>query len=750
MVRVHGEIDVPITALGEILKGIHRKRVEISSVQNSLNEAPRGVADLLGQSRNFVSSLSSILVEGSEISEKVKDQLLDESTGFSGQIARLPFGPLFDDIDRVKEELRIADGYQSYIVAPEDGLNQLFGKAVEMIVPPVMDLVDSVHATVAQAVEKALRAGCEVPGIGDLAAPVVRFPNFVENVLPVAQNALEDLRDEARETALNVVEMEKSFLSCSFFRYLTFKRLRDHYDRANKEPSDDEDGVGKLKKGQKDDDGEEEDFDDNLSQISAETPRSVTPQSQQFTSADSVFVLSGYLEKSSSHSRSKAIKAESSLWQKRFFGIIEESRIMEYYSNEEAFLKGGKARGIVDLSVCKVEETDGDDLPTSSVAKSVDHLDRRNAVSLLIKIRAKDPRDNVFKNNKDLILRAPDASEKYKWFSHLKTMCNDSRHGAVVASWSSKKIPEESSKAQNGLPKVDMEGLDELGDPMQVGHGLGAAVFWSSVCRDEHNTLLPSPGIFLEGDVEMSMEKALKQHTRDMHVYTRLVCQTLTMTIPKVVVHCLVDRSRERLGPVMEGYLLSLSEDSRKQLLEEDPGLAIHRDTVKELMAELGDAEDKVKLAQRENSSASGDNPTTRMPLQVISVAGMMSEVSRDKNPEGVYKYIVKPPRAKTPPPARSSGQPLPSRRSANQPPAQASRSTTSKPSRPAPSVQRQPPAPPGAAGRRPPPPPPGGAAGGPRPVMSTASKQQAPSQVNLQRQQGKTQGFFNFRPFGQ
>ncbi|GMH35054.1 hypothetical protein BSKO_02922 [Bryopsis sp. KO-2023] len=116
------------------------------------------------------------------------------------------------------------------------------------------------------------------------------------------------------------------------------------------------------------------------------------------------------------------------------------------------------------------------------------------------------------------------------------------------------------------------------------------------------------------------------------------------------------------------------------------------------------------------------------------------------------YGGIVKPPRAKTPPPARSSGQPLPSRRSANQPPAQASRSTTSKPSRPAPSVQRQPPAPPAswAAGRRPPPPPPGGAAGGPRPVISTASKQQAPSQVNLQRQQGKTQGFFNFRPFGQ
>lgn len=741
-------MDVPIAALADVLRGLHKKRVELIRVQNSLNEAPKGVSDLLSQSRNFATALSGFFVEGSELSEKVKLQLLDESGGFQDTIAKLPFRDLFNDTDRVKEELRIADGYQSYIVAPEDGLRQLFERAVEMLLPPVVDLVENVYMTVSVGVEQALRAGCEVPGIGESARPVVRFPNYVDNVLPIAQTALEDLKDEAHEVAKNVVEMEKSFLSCSFFRFLTFKRLRETYDTLDREDSerfeeDAQSGVRNLKRGKSkrdEDDEDEEDFDDNLSQLSAETPRSGTPQGNQFTSADSVFVLSGMLEKSSSHSRNKAIKAESSLWQKRFFGIIEESRIMEYYASEESFLKGGKARGIVDLSVCVVEETDGDDLPTSSVAKSVDHLDRRNAVSLLIKIRAKNRRDVIFKNNRDLILRAPDAAEKYRWYSHLKAICNDNRFGATVASWSSKeRASEPADKGDNHETNLNISDMDDLGDPMVVGHGLGSAVFWSDLCRDDHGTLLPSPGIFLEGDLDLSMDKALRQHTRDMHTYTKLVCQTLSLTIPKVIVHCLVDQARERLGPVIEEHVLQLPAETREILLEEDPGLSIHRDKVSELMKHLAGAEEKVKLAQRGEGQVTDTH--ARLPMDVISTAGLMSEVSKEQNSQGVYKYNAKPPRAKTPPASRpperaKSPQPVANSNAdqaqrLQQRPSNRGAQGTPAPSRPAP-------APPV---RRAPPPPNTNAvkAGGPQ-------KQQ--SQLNQQRQQGKNQGFFSFRPF--
>lgn len=744
-------MDVPITALGDVLRGLHKKRVEFIRVQNSLNEAPKGVSDLLSQSRNFASALSGFFVEGSELSEEVKSKLLDDSGGFQDAISRLPFRDLFNDTARVKEELRIADGYQSYIVAPEDGLRQLFERAVEMIVPPVTDVVDSVFMTVSFGVEKALRAGCEVPGIGDSARPVVRFPNYVDNVLPIAQAALVDLKEEVHDIARNVVEMEKSFLSCSFFRYLTFKRLRETYDTLDREDSermdqDAQSGTRNLKRGKSkrdDEDEEEEDFDDNLSQLSAETPRSGTPQGNQFTSADSVFVLSGMLEKSSSHSRSKAIKAESSLWQKRFFGIIEESRIMEYYASEESFLKGGKARGIVDLSVCVVEETDGDDLPTSTVAKSVDHLDRQNAVSLLIKIRSKNRKDFIFKNNRDIILRAPDAAEKYRWFSHLKAICNDNRFGATVASWSSKdRASASTDKGDNHETKLDLSDVDDLGDPMVVGHGLGSAVFWSEICRDEHGILLPSPGIFLEGDLDLSMDKALRQHTRDMHTYTRLVCQTLSLTIPKVIVHCLVDQARERLGSVIEEHVLQLPKETRAMLLEEDPGLSIHRETISKLMNDLAGAEDKVKLAQRGEGQLTDTH--ARLPLEVVSVAGLMSEVSREKTSEGIYRYTARPPRAKTPPASRpperakspqavlNSTPGVDQQSRLQQRPSTRSTQGTSAPSRPAPT----PPA------RRAAPPPPNAnavKAGGPQ-------KQQ--SQLNQQRQQGKNQGFFSFRPF--
>eukprot|EP00803_Ostreobium_quekettii_P006400 evm.model.scf_398.3 EVM.evm.TU.scf_398.3 scf_398:17077-19945(-) len=639
---MEGNVSVPPQALGEILHALHKQRIDLVKISNRLSEAPRGLSDLLHLSRSFVTQLSKFLEDGSELSEAVKIQLL-EAEGFPGAVERLGFNRLFSDTATVKEQLRLADGYQPYLVSPEDGLRALFDKAVDLLGPPVNDLVDNVHLTVAQAAEAAVSRACEVPGIGPHARPLIRLPNFVEAILPVVLSALLELRSEARMVALSVVEMEKSFISCSFFRYMTFQRIRSAQQRADEDEGEDsgEEGSGgkprPLKNRKNGGGGEEDDFADDAASDNSSGEGGGTPRSSAvYTSADLYFGMSGYLQKSSSHSRHKTVKAEATLWQRRFFGVREELKLLEYYGSEESFLKGIKPRGQVPLTDCVVEETDGGGLPKGTLAKSVETLDRAGApISLLLRIRHKNPRVNLYKNSHDLILRAENAADKFRWLQYLKQICSDPRSGAMVSSgWAKGKKDKVPPPVEvPGTVYEDEEGYESYADPMLASHGLGSAIFWSHICRDENNSLLPSPGLFLDEGLEIKQDLALRQHTRDMRAYTKLVCETLVMTVPKVVVHCLVDKARTKLGPVIEEHILGMATDVREVLLQEAPDIVEYRERVRQLLHDVSEAEDTVKDVQKTRQAAAREGKNlgdVMLSVKVIELAQMINQLRPD------------------------------------------------------------------------------------------------------------------------
>lgn len=737
------EVDVSPEGMGDISRALTKKRLDCVKLKNLLNEPPRGIADLIAQSRAFTEKLAHLLEDGSELSDSIKHELVDDN-GFPGHVRRLPLEDLYSDLPRVKEALRIADGYQPYIVAPEAGLRQLFQNSIGMLINPVRDLVESVHGITTMAADKAMKECCQVPPI-DRGSPVIRFPNFIDSLLPVAMEGLEELKREALKTAIEIVEMEQSFVSCSFFRYLTFKRIKEQ-EEAEKHRRD-ESSKMRSRRNEEDEENEDDDGTSSIAETEVSLPPVIPGESipNVYSSPDAVFGLSGYLEKSSTHSRNKFTKLESSLWQRRFFGIRDNTKTLEYYYSLEAFLKGTRPSVVIDLSDCVVSDTDGEgELPQSTLSRSKDRIGEDTQISLLISIRHQDPDKPLYKKSKDLILRAEDAADKYQWLSYLKSTIADSRAGAKVATWSTRAIPK-SKSSEVTVASVQERGrfqaVEDYNDIADVGYGLGSSVFWDPICRDPNNALLPSPGIFVDGDADLSMEKALVQHAADMKAYTRLACETLVMTVPKVIVYCLVDRSLMALGPKIQEYLLSLTPEAQEVLLEEDSGIAGHRQRVQQLIDDIGKAQDRLKEAER----GMGGNPTVKVDVSIIDFAGLSARLK--KGEDGSTVFINKPPNNKrnlTPERKRDSIAP-------------ASQSTAQRPQRPAP---------PSGAQRQPPPPRPNGNAsiqprrsappttgvGSPTPpVAANGTPSVPPNQANKTpvRPPAST-SWYGFKPFGQ
>lgn len=744
------QVDVGTDGLSDLSRALTKKRLDYVKLSNALNEPPRGLSDLMAQSRAFTERLTHFLEDGSELSDAIKNELVDDN-GFPGHVRRLPLEEVYSDLDRVKEELRVADGYQPYIVAPEAGLRDLFKRSIGSLVNPVRDLVDSVHGIVTMAADKALNESCQVPAL-DRGPPVVRFPNFIESISPVAMLGLEDLKEEAMNVAVRIVEMEQSFVTCSFFRYLTFKRIHEQEEAQRQRD------LGRRPRRGDDDEADDEDEDaDSVAETEVSTPPVIPGDAvpNVYTSPDAVFGMSGYLEKSSTHSRNKFTQFESSLWQRRFFGVRDNAKTLEYYYSEDAFLKGAQPSVVIQLADCVVSDTDGQGvLPQSSLSKSKDQLDEETQISLLVSIRNKDPDKPVYKSSKDLILRAEDAADKYRWLNYLRNTISDSRAGARVATWSTRAIRKPPTPSDTGSVQERRSSLqvrEDYMDILDVGHGLGSAIFWDPICRDQNNGLMPSPGIFIDGDTDLSVEKALIQHAADMKAYTRLACDTLVMTVPKVIVHCLVDKATEKLGPKIEEYVLGLTQDARDMLLEEDVGIAGHRRKVQESINDIAKAQDQLKDAERGMGAAT----SVKVEVSIIELAGLTARLKRREDGSVVFITKPKPPTVKrnVTPERRRDPPPAAPQPAAPQPP--------QRPQRPAPvSAQRQAPMRGqngGGGTRKVSPkrdvPPVAVNAASVRPVspspIQTGSSNGSTNQQNKPQAPKQQQGWYGFKPFG-
>ena len=78
-----------------------------------------------------------------------------DQNGLAAAFARLPLGALFSPA-RVREACLVADGYQPYLVSPENGLRALIREAVEHFRAPSHDCLTRAHGALSAIVDAAL------------------------------------------------------------------------------------------------------------------------------------------------------------------------------------------------------------------------------------------------------------------------------------------------------------------------------------------------------------------------------------------------------------------------------------------------------------------------------------------------------------------------------------------------------------------------------------------------------------------
>jgi hypothetical protein len=73
---------------------------------------------------------------------------------------------------------------------------------------------------------------------------------------------------------------------------------------------------------------------------------------------------------------------------------------------------------------------------------------------------------------------------------------------------------------------------------------------------------------FLQETWETRYEQLMHQFASDMNLYIGMVCDTIVMTVPKSVVHCLVRKAEKNLLNHLFGHVHAMSETEIARMLQ--------------------------------------------------------------------------------------------------------------------------------------------------------------------------------------
>lgn len=383
------------------------------------------------------------------------------------------------DLERVASVCRERDGFQPHLISPENGIKALVEEALELARRPVQQAVNEVHAALLRAARRA--AAGQAPGedeepfgrrrrrlanadkaSGRHSAAAAsgsrwqRYPAPPAQVLEsAAAAALAEWREEARQMAESMVDMEQEYIAASFFRRLNFERLV-RMAAAQQEPSGSMSGGGAAAGGLLE--ALRQGMSKRAVQVGPPTPlpdeQPGTPRSsagaeqeqqelaqvralvralQGGSAEGSEDFLVAFLEKRAGEaSMRQAGPVESWKWQRRLFVLADSTRAL-YYCKDPGDIE--HLRGPIPLGQCLAEDLDAQGFPKAA-AKSQEELSDRSKVSLLLRIRSRDGQP-IFKDHRELVLRAPNAAVKYMWLGRLKAAAVDPHHGSKLASQAS-------------------------------------------------------------------------------------------------------------------------------------------------------------------------------------------------------------------------------------------------------------------------------------------------------------------------
>ncbi|KAM1397226.1 hypothetical protein ACFX2I_014831 [Malus domestica] len=113
-------------------------------------------------------------------------------------------------MENIRKLITEADGYQPHLIAPEQGYRRLIESSIVSMRGPAEAAVDAVHIILKDLVRKAIS---ETPELK-------QYPALRVEVTNAATESLERMREQSKKATLQLVDMERSYLTADFFRNL--------------------------------------------------------------------------------------------------------------------------------------------------------------------------------------------------------------------------------------------------------------------------------------------------------------------------------------------------------------------------------------------------------------------------------------------------------------------------------------------------------------------------------------------------
>ncbi|KAK9789380.1 hypothetical protein WJX73_005043 [Symbiochloris irregularis] len=735
------EVLVDAAQLQELLPRLQDRRSMVEKEAKKLPDAPRG-KDIFQLCRGFERAFAHI-VESSDYSGLIRRAFQHE--GLQGAISQLPLERKFK-LQMVKDVVREADGYQGHLVSPELGLRRMVDETLGLVVDPVATCVRRVHQVLIDVAREASKKASLLTESSTLdpTKEALKLPAFEQAAMLACTKALEAWRDEALEVAKTMVTMEQTYITAAFFRHLQYERYRAaemaQFDEGHQQLA-----AGQGVAAESDSDDDRDDADSSLDGYAESTAPAKQPKPEGGNGAAAKprsggegtgDIKTGFLEKRIGENSGRQNLPESMKWQKRYFVLTETKGMLYYFKSAD---DPPNYRGVINVKEARVEDVDVDGLPKGNAKSKYDLDGGAGQVSLLIRLSHKNPSKPLVKNHQSLVLRAESASEKYAWLARLKYASDyTGGPGTPLRSYDSAKLLEQARKGEDELGRLGMDPSNKgekekkskkdrpspqtsqaaqfmppgpPSGPITPHPEIATGGIGSTLDFGEDASLGPEPMLFnvrnpagfvrnpAAGDPNV-FDDFLQQLGEDTAAYVRTVCQTIVLTVPKAVIHCMVKRAQGHLLEFLYSHVTQLGGIEAENLLDEDPGIMQRRAAGKKSLLDLEEAIRVITrvIDQRMEQSGSERKDRVAIPASVLELAGGTggplengnTRVSAPRRTTSSTGSTSRPPpnalpsRPAPPPAAASSGLPTP-------------RSGPTDLSQPSPVPRRRPPpAPPG------------------------------------------------------
>ncbi|KAJ6829996.1 dynamin-2A-like [Iris pallida] len=478
---------------------------------------------------------------------------------FPNRIKQLPLDRHFD-INNVKRIVLEADGYQPYLISPEKGLRSLIKGVLELAKEPSRLCVDEVHRVLIDIVSAAANA---TPGLG-------RYPPFKREVVAIASAALENFKNEAKKMVVALVDMERAFVPPQHFIRLVQRRMErqrredELKNRSSKKAHEAENAI--LNRASSPQTGSTGGSLKSMKEKPNQTDKDAKEGSGLQIAGPSGEITAGYMSKKSS---------KADVWKKRWFVLNQKSGKLGYTKKKEE----SRFLGVITLEECNIEEVNDEEPQppkSSKSSKKANGPDTGKDSSRIFKITSKVPYKTVLKAHSVVLLEAETIAEKLEWMNKLRIITQQSKGTAAKETSGSDAIPTMRQSLSDGA-------LD---------------------------TMARRPA---------DPEEELRWMSQEVRGYVEAVLNSLAANVPKAVVLCQVEKSKEDMLNQLYSSVSAQSSAKIEELLQEDQNVKRRREKfqkqssiLSKLTRQLSIHDNRVADASwSDNSAAAESSPRT-------------------------------------------------------------------------------------------------------------------------------------------